>query len=88
MDEHRIVARLLAGRAFNRGFPNLAPAVAKKTGEKLGPDSDENIAIIRKAMGKALRRLTPVTPVEILRHHLMSLAYDADVVLYPFSRGP
>lgn len=70
-----------SGENFNRGFPELAPTVAKKAGEKLGDDADENIAIIRKAMGKALRKIEPDTPVETLRHLLMSLAYDADIVL-------
>jgi predicted deacylase len=69
------------GENFNRGFQVLAPAVAKKAGEKLGADADDNIAIIRKAMGKALRKIEPETPVAALRHQLMSLAYDADIVL-------
>ena len=69
------------GENFNRGFPELAPQLAKKIGEKLGSSADDNIAIIRKAMGKALRKIEPQTPVAILRHHLMTLAHDADVVL-------
>ena len=73
------------GENFNRGFPVLAPAVAKKAGEKLGADAADNIAIIRKAMGKALNKLLgkidPEKPIEHLRHQLLSLAYDADIVL-------
>ena len=69
------------GENFNRGFPDLAQAVTKKIDDRLTDNAEENIAVIRKAMGKMLRKIEPATPVAVLRHHLMTLAHDADIVL-------
>ncbi len=49
--------------------------------EHLTPDAATNVATIRAAMGAALAERAPRTETAALRHHLLSLAYDADIVL-------
>ena len=70
-----------SGRNFNRGFPALAELIGPGIADKLTDDPAQNVAAIRKAMGKALRKLRPVDAFETLQHTLIGAAYDADIML-------
>lgn len=72
----------LDGRGnFNRGFPDLAPQVARRLKGRLGPDADTNAILIRKALHDAAVALSPDNAVDALRSTLLGLAIDADIVL-------
>lgn len=66
---------------FNRNFPDLAPAAAERLAGRLGSDAQANIRTVRAALRAAHAALAPATEVETLRHTLMGLAIDADIVL-------
>ena len=68
-----------SGENFNRNYPDMAPALAELAG--LGADAEQNVARIRAAMGAALAAMRPGTALDAMRHRLMSLAHDADLVL-------
>ena len=68
-------------RNFNRGFPDLGALVRAKVEAQLGDDPKKNIAVIRKAMGKALRKIEPADCFDHVQLTLMRHAYDADIVL-------
>jgi uncharacterized protein len=72
---------LYDGRNFNRDYPDLADTVAARVSDDLGADAAANVTLIRAALAAALQERHPVGPVETLRHHLMGLALQADVVL-------
>ena len=72
---------LYDGRNFNRDYPDLAPAAAARLGGRLGADAAENTALVRQALRAALADATPKGPSDTLRHHLLGLALEADVVL-------
>ncbi len=69
------------GRNFNRDYPDLTDKVAERVAQDLGDDADANGALIRAAIAAALQDRQPVGPAETLRHHLLGLAMQADVVL-------
>ncbi|RWR09085.1 succinylglutamate desuccinylase/aspartoacylase family protein [Paenirhodobacter populi] len=66
------------GENFNRGYPDLSVV-----GEGLtpGPDPAANVVAIRAAMAAVLAAERPGTPLAWLRHRLLTLAHDADLVL-------
>ena len=64
------------GANFNRGYPALRPDV---TG--LGDDPGTNTALVRAALLAAHAEGQPVTPAQHLKHTLLGLALDADIVL-------
>lgn len=70
-----------AASNFNRDYPDLAPGVADRIKGTIGDDADANVATIRAAMAEELAGITPVSEVDVLRHTLMQLAHDADIVL-------
>lgn len=70
-----------SGQNFNRDYADLASAVLNDPAVSLGPDSVENVRIIRAAMSRALAAAVPATPLEALRHRLLTLAHDADLML-------
>jgi hypothetical protein len=71
----------LGGRSnFNRGYLNLADAVAKNP-PVLSGDAAENVARLRNAFRDALAAQAPRTELESLHLTLMSLGCDADIVL-------
>ena len=63
---------------FNRGYPDLAGTLAVAG---LGPDPAANVTAIRAAMAAALDALAPQGELATLRHALLRLAHDADLVL-------
>jgi predicted deacylase len=72
---------LADGGNFNRHFPALAEGAAARVADKLGPDADHNVALIRDALRAALAQCPALTPAEHLKRALLGLALDADVVL-------
>ena len=66
---------------FNRGYPDLAAAVAEGLDGRLGPDAGGNVAVVRAAMRAALTEAEPAGEIAALRHALLGLAHDADIVL-------
>lgn len=70
-----------SGQNFNRGWPNVADAVAEKVRGKLGDDATHNLAFVRKTIVAELQRLSPESEAHTLRLVLMQAAADADIVL-------
>lgn len=68
-----------SGENFNRAYPDLTERLGDLAG--LGADPAENVALIRAAMGRALAASRPRKALTAMRHQLMSLAHDADLVL-------
>ncbi len=66
---------------FNRGYADLAAAMGDGLVGKLGADAAANVAAIRAAMGEALAAMAPREEIAVLRHALLTLAHDADLVL-------
>jgi predicted deacylase len=69
------------GVNFNRSFPDLADAVARRVEGELTEHGDTNVARIRQAAGRVLEEIVPRGQTETLKHRLLSLAHDADIVL-------
>ncbi|MFW6077709.1 MAG: hypothetical protein ACOC71_08140, partial [Hyphomicrobiales bacterium] len=70
-----------SGQNFNRGWPNVAEAVAETVGGRLGVDGQANTALVRRALADELDRQVAGNEAEGLRLVLMKLAADADIVL-------
>jgi len=66
---------------FNRNYPDLATAVLSQVAGKLTPDAQANVKLVRDAMASYLKNWLPSTELQSMRKTLVSLAYDADVVL-------
>ena len=69
------------GVNFNRSFPDLAAQIAEQVKTELGDSAQDNVRIIRAAVGHVLGTLTAEDEAGHLKHKLLSLAYDADIVL-------
>ena len=65
------------GQNFNRAYPALRPDVVPG----LGDDPAVNTALVRDALRAAHAALRPATTAQHLKHALLGLALDADVVL-------
>lgn len=72
---------LSSGENFNRRYPDFATLIGGKVEAKLGADPVANRLAIRAAMREALAIILPRNELDSLRHTLVSLAFDADVVL-------
>jgi len=72
----------LAGSGnFNRHYPDLVDTSAARIAGRLTGDADANVAVIRRALKAALAERRPATLADGLRHALLGLAIDADIVL-------
>ena len=69
------------GVNFNRSYPDLAAQIAEQVKNDLGDSAADNIRIIREAAGRVIDTLTAEDEAGHLKHKLLSLAYDADIVL-------
>jgi len=69
------------GVNFNRMHPELGAAVADAVAGQLNQDPLHNVAVIRQALNHAAAALNSPVPVQDLKHKLVRLAIDSDVVL-------
>ena len=75
---------MASGQNFNRHYPIWVDWLRESghdVATQLGPDAQANVRTVRQAMHQALLRHPPSTELDSLRHTLMGLACDADVVL-------
>lgn len=66
---------------FNRQHLDIAEQLAERLKERLGRQPEDNIALIRETQGQLLGEIKPVGETAHLKHLLLTLAYDADIVL-------
>ena len=66
---------------FNRHYPDFCAAVLPQVQDKMGADAEANVRTVRQAVAAYLRDWEPATELASQRKQLVSLAYDADVVL-------
>lgn len=66
---------------FNRQHIDLVEQVSQEIEPLLGPNSQQNTTIVRNAMRKVLAAIRPDDEAGHLKHLLMSLSQDADIVL-------
>ncbi len=66
---------------FNRRYYDLVAELTKRLQDMLGPNGRENVALIRKCTGEILQAKAPTTEAEALKHTLLTLSHDADIVL-------
>jgi len=70
------------GINFNRSFPDLTAQIAERVAAQLGGDPEANTDLIRTAAREVLAALPPpLDEAAQLKHHLLQLACDADIVL-------
>lgn len=67
----------VSGQNFNRGYADLSDLGPLN----LGSDAAANVVTIRAAMGARLNAMQPQGALDSLRHRLLTLAHDADLVL-------
>jgi predicted deacylase len=72
---------LSGGGNFNRGFPDLTEDIAARLAGRLGTDKAANDRAVRSALNEAAAAVEPRGPLAHMRHALMRLAVDADIVL-------
>ena len=66
---------------FNRHYPDFAKEVLPEIKGKLTPDARANVKLVRSAIAKYLQDWLPATELQCMRKTLVSLAFDADIVL-------
>jgi len=66
---------------FNRRHLDLTAQIADRVKDRLSDLAVENVALIRRAAAHVLDSMDPLDEAEYLKHRLLSLAYDADIVL-------
>jgi predicted deacylase len=69
------------GINFNRSYPDLTTAVADRLTGRLEDDALANIRLIRRAFAQALDECKPEDEAAHLKHKLLTVAHDADIVL-------
>ena len=81
--DHQAMGRFELGSSenFNRNYPDLASAVYPQVQNRLGSDPHTNVVLVREAVTSYLKSWQPATPLHSLRKALVSLAFDADLVL-------
>lgn len=66
---------------FNRRYYDLTAELADRIGGLLGADGQKNVLIIRQTTREILAERQPKSEAEALKHLLMTLAHDADIIL-------
>lgn len=69
------------GGNFNRRWPDLSDGLEAAVQDKLGPDAEKNVALIRQAMGEKIAQMRGDAEFPKLRIALCSLAFDADYLM-------
>ena len=66
---------------FNRQYPDIAAQIAEQVKDRLGDTPAHNVTRIRKAAGEILGAISPAGEAAALKHQLLLLSFDADIVL-------
>ena len=66
---------------FNRQHHDLISRLIDVIGPKLGKDAEQNVKVIRTCSGEIIADLQPEDEAAMLKQLLLSLSYDADIVL-------
>ena len=66
---------------FNREHLDLTERIAERVKDRLGSDPAENVALIRQAAAETLESILPEDEAGYLKYLLLSLSYDAQIVL-------
>lgn len=66
---------------FNRQHLDISAQVADRIKDRLGDTAEENVTLIRQAVAEVLGSMAPADEAEYLKHLLLLLSYDADIVL-------
>ena len=66
---------------FNRQYPDIADQIAAQIKDRLGSSAEQNVTLIRKAAGEILGAISPSDEAAALKHQLLLLSVDADIVL-------
>ncbi|MDH3451851.1 MAG: M14 family metallopeptidase [Gammaproteobacteria bacterium] len=69
-----------SGINFNRAYPELSDGIAERVSGRLGDDTQANTVAIRAAALDSLRE-APQSEDAVLKHTVLQLAIDADIVL-------
>ncbi len=72
---------IASGENYNRHYPALFPLISDQLEGRLTADPGANRRAVRAAMHAALDGITPESELDSMRHTLMRLSCDADVVL-------
>ncbi len=72
---------LTSGQNFNRHYPDQIDAVARAIEPELTQDAAHNVAVLRRALKKAVSESKVETELQSLRRTLLTLSCDADVAL-------
>jgi predicted deacylase len=81
LQSHHGRFELSSGENFNRHYADLAPRACELVAARIGNDAGANVALVREALRRACAELPAETELQSLRHTLLALAIDADVVL-------
>lgn len=81
LGQHQGRFDLRDGHNFNRGYPELGARIAAHVDALLTQDAHQNTRTVRQALLGAVDELVPQDPTQALKHALLKLALDADVVL-------
>lgn len=66
---------------FNRQHIDLTERIANKISGQLGSDGKQNVKLIRKTAAEILASIIPDDEATFLKHSLITLSHDADIVL-------
>ncbi len=66
---------------FNRQHLDISAQVADRIKDRLCDTAEENVTLIRQAVAEVLGSMAPTDEAEYLKHLLLLLSYDADIVL-------
>ena len=66
---------------FNRQYADISAQVAEQIKDRLGSAPEENVALIRQTAGEIMGSIAPPDEAAALKHQLLLLSFDADIVL-------
>lgn len=72
---------LTSGSNFNRDYPDFTPQLLLRLDGRLGTEAEANTRLMRTLLREMHNAQLPRNELESLRHTLIGLALDADVVL-------
>lgn len=72
---------LVNGVNFNRNYPDLTSAVARRVEHQLGSSAEHNVRLIRKTIGDVIGEHSALDQVGFMRSALFTMAVDSDICL-------